>query len=59
MITDIKVNQPARLADLCTMDFTECPTFETVGKRDGRLEPGREWVKDLADPEWYGYAAIH
>ncbi len=59
LITAIKDNQETMLADLRAMDFSACPVFETVGKEHGRIERRRYQAKDLSDPQWDGYAALH
>ena len=59
LITTVKDNQPTILRDLQEMDFSACPMVETVGKKHGRIERRRYWVKDISAPEWDDYAALH
>ena len=59
LITAVKDNQPTILRDLQEMDFSACPMVETVGKKHGRIERRRYWVKDISAPEWDDYAALH
>ena len=59
VITAIKDNQPTMLADLRDMDFSACPTCETLDKEHGRIDLRRYWIKDLSDPQWDGYAGLY
>ena len=59
VVTAIKANQPTMLADLQDMDFSACPTWETLDKQHGRIDRRRYWVKDLSDPGWKDYAKLH
>ena len=45
VITAIKDNQPTMLADLRGMDFSACPTCETLDKEHGRIDLRRYWIK--------------
>ena len=54
LITAIKDNQPTMLDDLCDMDFSACPPYETLDKEHGR----REWIKDCMEPEWDGSSGL-
>ena len=58
VVTAIKANQPTMLEDLQDMDFTTCPTGETLDNQRGRIVRRRYWVKDLCDPGWKDYAKL-
>ena len=55
----MKGNQETVLDDLKGMSFEACPAFETLDKEHGRIDRRKYWFKDISDPEWDGYAALH
>ena len=59
LVTAVKDNQPTMRADLLDMDFSDCPTWESLDKEHGRIERRRYWIKDISGPEWDGYADLH
>ena len=59
LITAIQGNQPTILADLRSMDFSDCPLVETSDRKHGRSEHRSYQVKDISAAAWDGSAKLY
>ncbi len=59
LITAIKGNQPTILADLRSMDFSDCPLVETSDRKHGRIEHRSYQVKDISAAVWDDSAQLY